>query len=748
MKPSPKITLGILAALCLISTQSQTLPLNDSNHVTYMKEITLVGINTDKAVINLPEIVGTQIYAGKKNAMVLLQNTNAIVSNNNMRQILSKVPGIQIWESDGSGIQIGIGSRGLSPNRSWEFNIRQNGCDIAADPFGYPEAYYNPQMQAVQRIQIVRGAGSLQYGPQFGGMVNYIMKDGSDINKPLKIELNQTFGSFGLLNSFAAIGGQYKRFNYYAFVDHRSADGWRDNSKYSTKTFFGKIGYRINNKFKIAAEVSYFDMLSQQPGGLTDAQFKVNSQQSFRSRNWFNTPWLIGNFQADYEINTLSRIKLKVFAVHADRNSVGYLGNISVKDSIVKSTLQYNFRDVAIDKYRNKGAELTWLTDYFLFNKKQTISLGSRLYSGQTDRYQRGFGTTGSNADFSISQSAFPGALLYSTQNVAFYAENVFRIGKKLLIIPGIRQEILMNAASGRINFDANSNPILLTKQNMKRNIFLGGIGAEFHVNKTVEMYGNYTQAYRPVLFSDLTLPSSNDVVDPNISDAKGWNSDLGIRGTIRKFIYFDMSIYYLQYNNKVGNIVKLNSSNQAYNYRTNIGDAVSKGVELLADVDILSALKNRKTLLGIPVFISAAYNNSTYQNYKIISGTNSSNLKETDYTGKKVENAPQNIYRGGVGISYKTLSLNYQISYVSKTYSDAANTETPSSNGVTGAIPSYTLHDLFVNYSLNKTYKFKMSINNLTNLNYFTRRGGSYPGPGLLPGEGRNILFSVSVSL
>ena len=77
---------------------------------------------------------------------------------------------------------------GLSPNRSWDFNVRQNGYDISADPYGYPEAYYNPQLQAVQRIEIVRGHGALQYGPQFGGMVNYILRNGSDITKKIEFE--------------------------------------------------------------------------------------------------------------------------------------------------------------------------------------------------------------------------------------------------------------------------------------------------------------------------------------------------------------------------------------------------------------------------------------------------------------------------------------------------------------------------------------------------------------------------------
>ena len=151
----------------------------DTSHLKYLPDVTVVGRNSKSDYQQMPEIVGTNIYAGKKNALIVLDNVQGNVVTNTMRQVLAKVPGIHIWESDPSGIQIGIAARGLSPNRSWEFNVRQNGYDIAADPFGYPEAYYNPQLQAVQRIEIVRGQGSLQYGPQFGGLINYILRNGN-----------------------------------------------------------------------------------------------------------------------------------------------------------------------------------------------------------------------------------------------------------------------------------------------------------------------------------------------------------------------------------------------------------------------------------------------------------------------------------------------------------------------------------------------------------------------------------------
>ena len=84
----------------------------------------------------LSEIQDFSIYAGKKNEVIKLDNINANLAMNNSRQIFGRTPGISVWENDGSGIQLGVASRGLSPNRSWEFNVRMNGYDITPDPMG------------------------------------------------------------------------------------------------------------------------------------------------------------------------------------------------------------------------------------------------------------------------------------------------------------------------------------------------------------------------------------------------------------------------------------------------------------------------------------------------------------------------------------------------------------------------------------------------------------------------------------
>ncbi len=698
----------------------------------YLPDITVVGRYSKSDYQQMPEVVGTSIYAGKKNALIVLDNVQGNVVTNTMRQVMAKVPGIHIWESDPSGIQIGIAARGLSPNRSWEFNVRQNGYDIAADPFGYPEAYYNPQLQAVQRIEVVRGQGSLQYGPQFGGLVNYILRNGSEINKPFEFETQQTIGSNALFNSYNAIGGETKKFHYYTFFDHRNGDGWRNNSRYYTNAGYGTFTYRFTGKFSLTAETMHSHIRSQQPGGLTDAQLYSDAQQSFRSRNWFDITWTTPALIANYQITENTKWNTKLFATLGNRNSVGFLQSITTKDSINSATGNYNNRTVQIDHYRNYGLESRILTDYALGKMDNSLSAGIRLYTGTTHRRADGKGTTGSEYDVTVIGN-YPRDIEFDSKNAAVFVENIFRFSDKFLLVPGIRYEWLEGAASG-INGYSSGQPVYLQNISRSRSFLLGGIGVEYHIGNT-EFYGNITQAYRPIQFANLQAPPTTDVVDPNLEDSKGYNIDFGYRGKVKDFLQFDVSAYYLQYNNRIGTVTV--TGTPSYRLITNVGNSTSKGIESYVEFNPVRAFtKNTKT--DLIVFGSYGYTRARY----------GSDHKDAATKGKKVENAPEHIFRGGITAGYKGILLTAQLSYVGETYSDANNTVTPTTNGNNGLIPSYTITDLTATYKFSRGLNIKAGVNNLFDERYFTRRAGGYPGPGTLPADGRAFFVSVGAKL
>jgi Fe(3+) dicitrate transport protein len=105
-----------------------------------------------QSIHDLSDFKGVSILSGKKYSLIVLENLGANLVENNARHIFAKVPGITAMEMDGSGVQVNIGSRGLSPHRSMEFNVNQNGININSDLFGYPEVHYNPPMEAVGKI--------------------------------------------------------------------------------------------------------------------------------------------------------------------------------------------------------------------------------------------------------------------------------------------------------------------------------------------------------------------------------------------------------------------------------------------------------------------------------------------------------------------------------------------------------------------------------------------------------------------
>ncbi len=124
----------------VISKPETTLNAQLKNKVENLTEFEVEGENESVGTIRrMQSIDGVILSEGKKSEIIVLDQINANKSTNQGRQIYSRIPGLNIWGSDGAGLQLGIGGRGLNPSRSSNFNTRQNGYDISADALGYPE---------------------------------------------------------------------------------------------------------------------------------------------------------------------------------------------------------------------------------------------------------------------------------------------------------------------------------------------------------------------------------------------------------------------------------------------------------------------------------------------------------------------------------------------------------------------------------------------------------------------------------
>ncbi len=715
--------------LCLIITTSFLYSQKEDS--LFLKELDLSEIiiaeyRTVNGVGHLPDEKDGIIYAGKKTEIIITDSLDANKAINNTRQILGRTPGLNIVETESGGFTAnGIATRGLNPSQSIEMNTRQNGYNISADIYGYNEAYYLPPMEAVNRIEMVRGAASLQFGSQFGGLVNYVLKEAPK-HKKFEFNTSQTGGSFGLYNSFNSVGGTIKKINYYAFVQYRTLQGYRPNSEQWQVSGFGKLQYKPNEKLALSLEYSLLRNELKMPGGFTDSAFIANPKSSSRARNWLKSPWNIVSANLKYTPSENTTVDFKTMFLFSGRSLVwrNEDGGPEALDIIDTITNDYVPREVGKEKMQNTTSELRFSHHYYLGKHKSTIAGGLRYSYAWFNRKGGGEGTTKSDFDLSIS-GPWGYDLDFSTTNLAPFIENTFKLGKKFTITPGFRFEYINSTASG---YKTEDEFKIYTEQVRNRCFPLFGVGLEFKPTTNTSLYSNISQAYRPIDYGQLEPLGVISKIDPNLKDATGFNSDLGYRGTIKNYLNFDISAFYMAYNNRIGVVLKTNELGDEYTYRTNIANSVHQGIETYIEFNIIKCI-NPASKYGISFFDSYSYIDAKYTT--------------GEFKGNRVEASSHTINRVGLIVNSNRFSITYQYNYVGDAFGDASNVKV-SSDPVAGYIPAYDVMDCSASYKY-KNYTIKLGGNNLANKSYFTRRTDEYPGPGIIPSIGRSWYIGLS---
>ena len=687
----------------------------------------------------LKDVEETAIYAGKKTEVILVKQSMANLASNNSRQVYSQISGLNIYQNDDAGLQLNIGGRGLDPNRTSNFNTRQNGYDISADVLGYPESYYTPPSEALKEIQIIRGAASLQYGTQFGGLLNFIMQEPVK-NKKIEFTIRNTLGSNKLFTNFSSISGTKNKISYFAYSNYKKGNGFRINSNFNSFNYHFNIGIQINEKSKLLGEISSLKYLAKQAGGLTDTMFKLNHLQSNRSRNWFRLNWFLYNIKFLHTFSAKKNFSLNIFGLDANRESIGFRSNR------VSQIDPNNERDLIKGNFNNYGFESRILQNYKLAKIKGVSVFGIKFYKSKTTSKQ-GPGSKNFDDDFNFYINQFPNyqnqsEYKYPNTNVALFGENIFYLNEKLSLTPGIRFEKIITKSDGfykKINLDAAGNVILneinYEKKTNKRSFFLLGLGLSYKNHSDFELYSNISQNYRSVTFTDISIINPAFSINPNITDEKGFTTDIGIRGNYNKLITYDLTAFNILYDDRIGFVQKVFNDGSIKSERGNIGNAIMYGLESLIDIDFNNFFV-RNNNISLNYFINTSIIDSRY-----ISST------ENGVVGKKVEFVPNINIKTGIKLGYNNFILNMQYSYLSKQFTDSSNAIEGNISGVIGQIPSYDILDMSASYVF-KNIKIEAGINNLTNNSYFTRRATGYPGPGIIPSPPRNIYFTIEIKI
>ncbi len=399
-------------------------------------------------------------------------------------------------------------------------------------------------------------------------------------------------------------------------------------------------------------------------------------------------------------------------------------------------------RNLLKGDFKNWGAEARFLQQYTLKGNTSAFLIGAKYYQARNTAVQ-GAGSSGSGADFKFYNDEFPNYpnqlnYTYPNLNFALFAENMFRLSPSFNLTPGVRIEKIRTEAEGytrKINVDQAGNIILdeIINENVvkDRNLILFGVGASYKPSAAIEYYGNVSQNYRSITYSDIAVYNPSLIIDPNITDEKGFTSDIGVRGKLGNKLSFDSSIFGLLYNDKIGEYYVAQTDKRN---RTNIGTAITYGFETLLDWNIgKTFFENNEFTWN--VFTNTAITGSKYLKSKISS-----------VEGNEVEFVPLLNLKAGTGFGYKGFLCSLQITHLSSQFSEATNdpgSELDDTSGIYGKIPSYYVADFSASYQW-KMFRLEAGVNNFTNNYYFTRRATGYPGPGIIPSDPRTFYTTL----
>lgn len=197
-----------------------------------------------------------------------------------LRDQLLTIPGINVVEEDAGGLSLNIGLRGLDPRRSARVLLMEDGVPIALAPYGDPASHYAPPIERVERIEVVRGAGQILYGPQtVGGMINFITTPIPTDGPMARGEARGgTRGFYGVTGS-AGTGSDKAGFLIEGTA--RGGDGIRENHGFGLWEVVGKGRVAVGESHELRIRASHYEERSNITEAMLGTQeFAINPRQA------------------------------------------------------------------------------------------------------------------------------------------------------------------------------------------------------------------------------------------------------------------------------------------------------------------------------------------------------------------------------------------------------------------------------------------------------------------------------------
>jgi iron complex outermembrane receptor protein len=227
----------------------------------------------DEGAVELKEVIVTATRDWEEerkvpyNVSVITEEDIARSNAQNVADLLRTVPGVFVsdWTANRKSVTVdirGFGETGPLNTLVLVDGRRVNQIDLSGTDWS------QIPLDQVERIEVIRGGGSVLYGDNaVGGVVNIITKKGK--GKP-SVQAEALGGSYGLNIQRGSSRGTLGDFRYAVHARHENTNGFRDNGYYEGKDFGGSVGYDLGDIFSIDLTTNYHADRFGLPGALTE----------------------------------------------------------------------------------------------------------------------------------------------------------------------------------------------------------------------------------------------------------------------------------------------------------------------------------------------------------------------------------------------------------------------------------------------------------------------------------------------
>lgn len=648
-------------------------------------------------VVVLPTI---QVIGSQEDSISKIPGAAVIVSQEQIQQftpssteeILKRVSGVYVKPEEESAIVANIGMRGIS-SADYKTLILEDGVPVAAGLFVGNGRYYNPRIQRMDSIEVLKGSSALRYGPMnIGGVVNYRTKQPKD-----GALVDLSIGSWDTYKTTVELGGSSptKDSNVGAILSWAKSDGFMDKS-YEMKDAVIKAGTAIGDNQWVGVKFTHYENdanISYRGQFLGECHAK--KQNNPAPDDWFLTERNSFDINHRWDINPDTELQTLLYWSEMNRDYWRYGVNATASQAagrwIYTDNVSGNNR-----AFERIGAETRLIAKNTIFNIPGEAEIGLRLMNEKMDdvtiNAKRATPRSGTTAKDTKD----------SAKSVALYAQNRFDISDQLSVTPGVRVE---RYEQQRDDKQKNETVKTLNTEVMP------GLGVTYQFIPAVQLYASVYKAFSPALNGDSLSGMKDQKLDAET--AVSW--ELGLRGQ-QDAVRYELTAFHMDFDNQ---IIPANSNSDFQS--TNGGKTYNQGLEGAVSLEFENGFDVFANLTWIA---NAEFKGDRYNK--------NGSLKSKD--GDRVPYTPEWVANLGVGYTYAGLRSQLSANYTGSQFTDELNTKPiveNTSGFFIGKIDAYTTVDLTTRYTLNDQVEFYGAVKNLEDKRYIASlRQGIYVGP------------------